>query len=116
MKLAQVCEVLEAKILVGGDMDVEAQTACGSDFMSDVLAFAKEQAILLTGLVNAQVVRTADMMDMKAIVFVRGKNPNEDMIALAKERGIVLLSTTKPMYIACGQLYEAGLRGETWTE
>jgi len=114
MKLSQVCEILDAKTLVTGDMDAEVLTACGSDFMSDVLAFAKEQALLLTGLVNAQVIRTADMMDMKAIAFVRGKTPNEDMIALAQERGIVLLSTTKPMYIACGQLYEAGLRGEAW--
>ena len=113
MKLAQVCEILDAKTLVNGDMEAEVRTACGSDFMSDVLAFAKEQAMLLTGLVNAQVIRTADMMDMKAIAFVRGKMPNEDMIALAKERGIILFSTTKPMYIACGQLYEAGLRGET---
>jgi DRTGG domain. len=113
MTLSQVCEILDAKILVSGSMDAEVRTACGSDFMSDVLAFAKEQALLLTGLVNAQVIRTADMMDMKAIAFVRGKTPNEDMIALAKERSIVLFSTSHPMYIACGLLYQAGLRGDT---
>jgi DRTGG domain. len=113
MTLSQVCEILDAKILVGGSMNAEVRTACGSDFMSDVLAFAKEQALLLTGLVNAQVIRTADMMDMKAIAFVRGKTPNEDMIALAKERSIVLFSTSYPMYIACGLLYQAGLRGDT---
>ena len=65
----------------------------------------------LTGLVNPQVIRTADMMDMKCIVFVRGKRPNEDMLALARDRGIVILATAKPMYPACGLLYLNGLRG-----
>ena len=79
--------------------------------MSDVLAFVKEQAVLLTGLVNLQVVRTAEMMDMKCIVFVRGKKPGNDVIELACESGIVMLSTDERMYVACGKLYENGLRG-----
>ena len=79
--------------------------------MSDVLAFVKEQAVLLTGLTNLQVVRTAEMMDMKCIVFVRGKKPTEDVIELADESGIVVLATDERMYVACGKLYENGLRG-----
>ena len=79
--------------------------------MSDVLAYVKDQAVLLTGLVNIQTVRTADMMDMVCIVFVRGKEPDEDMIALAQRRGMVLLSTAHRMFTACGLLWEGGLRG-----
>lgn len=79
--------------------------------MSDVLAYVKDQSILLTGLVNAQVIRTADMMDMLCIVFVRGKEPSEDMIELANERGISLMSTEHRMFTACGLLWENGLRG-----
>ena len=79
--------------------------------MSDVLAFVKDQAVLLTGLVNPQVVRTADMMDIHCVVFVRGKEPDDAMISLAEERGMVLLTTQKRMFTACGLLYQAGLRG-----
>ena len=86
-------------------------TACGSDMMSDVLAYVKEQAVLLSGLVNPQVVRTAEMMDMKCIVFVRGKRPDIDMINLAEQRDIVLLGTKLEMFTACGLLYKNGLKG-----
>ena len=79
--------------------------------MSDVLAFVKEQAVMLTGLVNPQVVRTAEMMDMKCIVFVRGKRPDMSMIELAQERDIVLVCTKMEMFSSCGKLYEKGLRG-----
>ena len=74
MRLETVKEVLNARVLCEGEgLDTEVLSACGCDLMSDVLAFVKNQAMLLTGLVNLQVVRTAEMMDMKAIVFVRGK-------------------------------------------
>ena len=86
-------------------------SACGSDMMSDVLAFVKDQAVLLTGLVNSQVIRTAEMMDMVCIVFVRSKLPTQEMIELARESGIVLLTTDKRMYDACGILYTNGLIG-----
>jgi hypothetical protein len=79
--------------------------------MSDVLAFVKDQAVLLTGLLNTQVVRTAEMMDMRCVVFVRGKVPSEEILNLAKTSGIALLSTKERMYVACGRLYSAGLRG-----
>jgi hypothetical protein len=79
--------------------------------MSDVLAFVKDQAVLLTGLCNPQVVRTATMMDMRCIVFVRGKTPTPDVLALANDAGIVVLATDMRMYTACGILYENGLHG-----
>ena len=81
--------------------------------MSDVLAYVKDQAVLLTGLVNSQVIRTAVMMDMLCIVFVRSKAPTEEMIELAKESGIVVMTTDKRLYEACGLLYSNGLVGNT---
>lgn len=110
MKLKEVIELLDAKVLSSEfDANQEILAACGSDLMSDVLAFVKDQALLLTGLINPQVVRTAEMMDMKAIVFVRGKTPGEEIIDLATESGIIILSTSYPLYVSCGKLYSAGL-------
>jgi len=112
MKVKELTEILEGTVVYGEDfLDREVYTACGSDMMSDVLAFVKEQAVMLTGLVNPQVVRTAEMMDMKCIVFVRGKKPDAGMVELAEEREIVLIQTNLEMFTACGKLYEAGLRG-----
>ena len=112
MYLKEVREILSATVLCGEEnMDLEVLSACGSDFMSDVLAYVKDQALLLTGLVNPQVIRTADMMDMKCIVFVRGKMPDENMLALARDRGIVVMTTKERMYLACGLLYTNGLVG-----
>lgn len=110
MKLNEVKEILEAKVLCGDDkLDTEVRAACGCDLMSDVLAFVKDQALLLTGLMNSQVVRTAEMMDMKAIVFVRGKTPSDEILELATDAGIVILSTELPLYLSCGKLYNNGL-------
>ncbi len=112
MKVFEIKEILNATVICGEEfLDKEVFTACGSDMMSDVLAYVKEQAVLLSGLVNPQVVRTAEMMDMQCIVFVRGKNPDESIINLARDRDIVLLSTDEGMFSACGKLYENGLRG-----
>ena len=103
MRLSDIKTILHAEVLWGEEhLDREVFSACGSDFMSDVLAFVKNQALLLTGLVNPQVVRTADMVEMKCIVFVRGKVPGPD---------IVVMTCPKRMYEACGLLYSNGLRG-----
>lgn len=113
MQLNEVKTLLEAKVWVGeNELETDVYTACGCDLMSDVLAFAKEKILLLTGLINLQVIRTAEMLDIKAIAFVRGKVPTEDMVCLAKEKGISLFSTELPLYYACGILYEAGLKEE----
>lgn len=110
MKISEVKELLNAKIWVGEEKyDTEVYTACGCDLMSDVLAFVKDRVILLTGLVNPQVIRTAEMMDIKAIVFVRGKTPTEEVLELAKIKKKIILSTDYPMYVACGILYSNGL-------
>ena len=112
MKVSEIKDILEAEVICGENaLDHDVYTACGSDMMSDVLAYVKEQAVLLSGLMNPQVVRTAEMMDMQCIVFVRGKKPDESIIELARERDIVLLSTKYPMFASCGMLYEKGLRG-----
>ena len=112
MKISEIQKLLNAEIVCGEDrLDKEVYSACGSDMMSDVLAYVKDQAVLLTGLVNPQVVRTAEMMDMICIVFVRSKCPTEEMISLARESGMVLLKTGKSMYEACGKLYACGLCG-----
>ena len=79
--------------------------------MSDVLAFSKDHSVLLTGLCNPQVIRTAEMLDIVCIVFVRGKKPDESMLEMAEERNLIILSTGHRMFSACGMLYQAGLDG-----
>ena len=112
MTIKQVMETLDAELLTPeADLTREVHAACGSDMMSDVLAYVKDQAVLLTGLNNPQVVRTADMMDMVCIVFVRGKQPDDMILRLANARGIAVMTTDMTMFTACGLLYEQGLRG-----
>lgn len=112
MTIADVQRILNGTIICGDDQKArEIHSACGSDMMSDVLAFVKDQAVLLTGLCNPQVIRTAEMIDIYCIVFIRGKRPTPEMIEMAEERGIVLMATDHRMFNACGMLYENGLRG-----
>ncbi len=113
MKLSEIKAILNAEVLAAETEDLNVSTACGCDLMSDVLAFVKDQSLLLTGLINAQVIRTAEMMDIVAVCFVRGKKPPEDVIELAKKSGIAVLSTGYPLYTACGKLYENGLGGRS---
>ncbi|MCI1965384.1 MAG: hypothetical protein LKJ17_04530 [Oscillospiraceae bacterium] len=110
MTIREIRKILAAALLTDGKhQNVTIHSACGSDMMSDVLAFAKNQPVLLTGLINPQVVRTAEMMDIRCIVFVRGKKPEADLVRLAQACGIELLSTSFRMYTACGLLYSHGL-------
>ncbi len=112
MKICEIKDLLGAEVLCGEDMlEHDVSSACCSDMMSDVLAYVKDQGVLLTGLVNPQVIRTANMMDMVCIVFVRSKQPTPEMIQLARESGIVLMATKRRMYEACGILYSSGLVG-----
>ncbi len=114
MTINDVKEILNARVLcLEENLKNEVHTACGSDMMSDVLAFVKDQSVLITGLCNPQTVRTAEMMDIVCICFVRGKNPTEEIIELAKERNIVLMATDERMFTACGKLYTKGLSGGT---
>lgn len=112
MKISQMQQLLEARVLCCQEnLEHEIHSACGCDLMSDVLAFVKDQAVLLTGLVNPQVIRTAEMMDMICVVFVRSKVPTQEMIDLARDSGIVLMVSDKRLYEACGLLYTNGLVG-----
>ena len=112
MTIGDVKEILEAKVLIGGDrMNEPVDTACGSDLMSDVLAFVKEKTVLITGLINPHVVRTSEMLDITCIVFSRGKQPNELILEEAEECGITVMSTEMTTYTACGELYVHGLPG-----
>jgi predicted transcriptional regulator len=110
MTLKEIKEILQAEILCGENLlKEEVKFAGGSDLMSDVLALGKPGILLLTGLTNAQSVRTADIIEAKAIVYVRGKKPDKEGIELAQKKGLPILSTKYMMYKACGLLYNHGL-------
>lgn len=110
MKISEIAKLLDAEILTGEDfLDSTINSAFGCDLMSDVLAFVNDQSVLLTGLTNTQVVRTAEMMDMKVIVFVRGKKPGDDILELANRKDMVIMTTELPMYQSSGILYMNGL-------
>ena len=107
MTVKDVREILGARVLTGEEyLDREVRSACGSDMMSDVLAFSKDHSILLTGLCNPQVIRTAEMLDIVSIIFVRGKKPDDSILEMAKERDLIVLATGHRMFSACGMLYE----------
>jgi predicted transcriptional regulator len=112
MTLEDVKKILEAEVIVGSNLlNQEVKMACGCDLMSDVLAFVKSDSLLLTGLTNPQVVRTAEMADVIAICFVRGKNPGPVTIEMAESKNIPLLTTPIPMFESCGRLWKQGLPG-----
>jgi predicted transcriptional regulator len=110
MKIHRVIEVLDATVLCGSELlDREIQSAGAADLMSDVLAYIRTESLLLTGLTNTQVIRTADMMDIVCIVFVRGKKPTAEVVEYGRAHDMVLLSTPYKMYYASGLLFQAGL-------
>jgi predicted transcriptional regulator len=110
--LNEIREILDAEVLFGRDqMEMEVKTAFGADLMSDVLAFAKSGSLLLTGLTNPQVIRTSDILDIAAIIMIRGKKPAPETIRLAEELHIPILSTKYILFEAAGRLYAKGIRG-----
>lgn len=110
MKLSELIELIDGKILTSNKTDNrEIAGAMGADLMSDVLSSIKPEAVLLTGLCNPQVVRTALIADIRAIVFIRDKNPAQEAVDLANEENIPLITTTHGLYDACGLLFKAGL-------
>jgi predicted transcriptional regulator len=111
MILSEIRRLLDADFVGRGDASLEREivSACASDLMSDVLAFMKPRSLLLTGLVHPQSVRTAEMADLAAIVFVRGKTPGPEAISLAEELRIPLIASPYGMYEMSGRLYKAGL-------
>ena len=112
MTIADMVNILNAKVLRGGDkLDTPVYTACCSDLMSDVLAFVDEKTVLITGLTNPHVVRTSEMLDLKCLVFARGKIPTDDILETAQEQGLIVMTTKETAFTTCGLLYDAGLRG-----
>jgi hypothetical protein len=110
MRLCDVLAITDAQALVPGiDLECEITYGFASDLMSDVLCYDMSQGMLVTGLANPQVVRTAEMADARAILMVRGKVPPAETIALAREIGIPILGTRLIMFETCGRLYAAGL-------
>ena len=112
MLVKQIQQLLEARVLCGEELlDEDISSIFASDMMSDILACPEEIECMLTGQVNQQVIRTADMMDIPIIIFVRDKDPQEDVLAMANQRDMAVLVTPKGMYKACGILYSAGFDG-----
>ncbi len=112
MKLREVRDILDAEVIVGDEsLDLEVKTAFGADLMSDVLAYAKAGSMLLTGLTNTQVVRTANVLDIAAIILVRGKKPSQETITLASELKIPILTTKYILFETAGRLYMKGIVG-----
>lgn len=110
MRIKDLRDLLEAQVLSGEDrLEEEISTVFASDMMSDVLACPDEIHCMLTGLMNSQVIRTADMMDIGVIVFVRGKKPGEDVIEMAIQRDMVVMVTPCRMFTACGRMYQTGI-------
>jgi len=110
LTIAEIKDLLGAEVLTENiDLNRPILAACACDLLSDLLAFSREQSVLLTGLVNPQVIRTAEMIDLSGIVFVRGKKPPAGVIDLAKNLEIILMTTEKTMFECSGILYTAGL-------
>jgi predicted transcriptional regulator len=111
MKLKEIKELLNAEVLICEEAldSIEIEKGYASDLMSDVLAFATPAVLLITGLTNIQIFRTAQMLDIPAIVFVRGKKPDNDLLHLAKEAGMPILCTHMSMFETSGRLYGKGL-------
>ena len=117
MKLSKIKELLNAEVLYGEDLldKIDVKTAFASDLLSDVLAYAKGNTLFITGLINPQVVRTVEVLELKGIVFVRGKMPLVETVELARKKNIPLLRTKYIMFEACGRLFSAGLLASTET-
>lgn len=113
MRLLDVVSLLSAQVIYGeGLLSAEVETGVACDLMSDALIHAGPRVLFLTGLTNPQVIRTAELIDCTAVVFVRGKRPLDQTIQLtAAARGIPLLSTNHTMFEACARLHAAGLKG-----
>lgn len=112
MTMKEIVSLLNGQMLYGEeDSSLRFTTAFSSDMMSDVLAYGHDQSLLITGLMNQQVIRTAEMVDMHCVIFVRGKKPGQDILDLAREKDIAVISTAYGLFTASGLLYGSGLRG-----
>ena len=112
MRLEEIKDILQCQVLTPEmDLNLEVNTVLASDGMSEILAFHHPGALMLTGLTNIQSVRTANVADVRAIVYIRGKRPNDKTIELARQKNIPVLATPLGMFDVCGILREQGLKG-----
>lgn len=111
MNIKKIAQAIEGEILISPLRDITLTCGFAADLMSDILALGEPQMLMITGLVNPQAIRTAEMSDMPVILFVRGKRPPKSMLDLAEQLGIGILVSPYTMYETCGRLYEAGLPG-----
>ncbi|MGD8368326.1 MAG: DRTGG domain-containing protein [Desulfobacterales bacterium] len=112
MKISEIRDALKAEVLVGGEhLEGEVIGGGGADLMEDILAAVAKGAVLLTGLTSDDVIRTAKVAGVSAVVFVRGKRPEESTVELARTFGLPILLTEDSLFVACGRLYMNGLRG-----
>jgi predicted transcriptional regulator len=112
MKLSEIVDALDATLLVGEDKLDKVIERCGaSDLMSDILAALSEDCVLLTGLTTIQVIRTAMIAGVGAVVFVRKKKPPQEVIAMAAAQGLPLISSPYSMFVSCGRLHACNLTG-----
>ncbi len=112
MKIKDILKILNGELVVGEDkLDLDIQVAGASDMISDILLMAKAGMMILTGLNSPQIIRSASMLDVKAVVVVRGKFPLPKMIEMASQYGVVLMTTKFGMYKSCGVLYSNGVKG-----
>ena len=110
MRLMQIVKMVGGSILtMRANLDLDIKGCGASDLMSDVLSYMEPGSLLVTGLVNAQCIRTAEVADLAAIIFVRGKRPVAETVDLADELGIPLIASPYSMYEMCGRLFQAGL-------
>ncbi len=111
MTIKELIALLEGDVLTTAvDHDANVPCAFASDLISDILMCTKEPTLLLTGITNPQVIRLSDMIDLVGIVFVRGKRPSQEIIEMAEERNLLLITTKMTLYRSSGLLYNAGLR------
>ena len=112
LRIEDARDILEAEVITGEDLLQKCVSmVCASDLMSDVLTFSKPDSILLTSLINPQAVRTAEMTEIAAIIFVHGKTPQPETVSLAQANALPLMTTAFSMFEACGKLYKSGLVG-----
>jgi predicted transcriptional regulator len=114
LTLQEIGELIECEVVTGSKyLDLDFQEVCAADLMSDVLAFAAPGGVLLTGLSNVQSVITAHVAEVRAVIYVRGKRPDNEAVKLADQKGIPLLSTRLSMFEAAGRLFQNGMRSAT---
>ena len=112
MKLAEIKELLHCEVLAGEeDLSVDISQVVASDGMSEILAFAKSRELMITGLTNIQSIRTADIAGVSAVIYCRGKLPDEKVIEFARQKHIPVLATKMGMFNICGVLFNKGLKG-----